>query len=192
MNIRVKIALFAVAAVAQVAAPVSMIVKREIVLRQGVTYKFKTQPVDPADVFRGRYVQLAIAENTAPLQKGHTFDYNQTIYAVLTVGEDGFAKFAGVTTSPPAGGDYLKTTVAYIDYETLIARLNLPFDRYYLDEELAPEAERLYRAHSQPGQHDAYIAVRVRNGFAVLEELYIADTPVLDFIAQQASEKSEP
>jgi hypothetical protein len=60
------------------------------------------------------------------------------------------------------------------------------FDRYYTDEHLAPAAERAYWQHSSGETREAYITVRVREGLAVLEELYIAGKPVREFVQQEA------
>ena len=49
---------FAALALAQLAAPLLQIAKYEAVIAYGAEYKFKTAPVDPPDVLRGRYVAL--------------------------------------------------------------------------------------------------------------------------------------
>jgi len=69
--------------------------------------------------------------------------------------------------------------------ETDKATVQLPFDRYYLDETLAPEAERLHRKYSRQRFTDTYVTVRIKNGRAVLDELYIQDTPVVQFVRQE-------
>lgn len=57
--------------------------------------------------------------------------------------------------------------------------------RAYMNERDAPEAERVYRQHSlRGGARDAYIVVRVLNGTPVLEELYVGDRPILEFLAE--------
>ena len=48
--------LFIVVAVVQIAAPASMILRRERALDRGERFLFRTAPVDPYDAFRGRYV----------------------------------------------------------------------------------------------------------------------------------------
>ena len=40
-----------------------------------------------------------------------------------------------------------------------------------------------YREFSSRQAHDAYVTVRIRDGFAVLEELYVAGQPILEFLA---------
>jgi hypothetical protein len=49
---------------------------------------------------------------------------------------------------------------------------------------------RVYRAHSRVGQRDAYIAVRVRRGFAVIEELYIEDRPIAKYVREQLADEA--
>ena len=49
--------------VAQLAIPAWMLVSRERVLAEGEPHRFECAPVDPVDVFRGRYVALGFTEN---------------------------------------------------------------------------------------------------------------------------------
>ena len=64
-----------------------------------------------------------------------------------------------------------------------VVRLMPPFDRYYMNEDAAPEAERAYLEHSNVRQRDAYITVRVWKGYAVLDGLFIADQRIEEFLA---------
>ena len=71
-------------------------------------------------------------------------------------------------------------------------RLELPFDRYYMEETLAPEAERAYwdtirrqrrrEDDAGPPPPQTFVTVRVKDGHAVLEELYIDDRPVREYL----------
>lgn len=187
MNKRVVLALFICVAAAQIAVPASMIFKRETTLREGRQYRFVTAPVDPYDPFRGRYVALGIKENTAPVPKGESFNYHEPVYAVLEENQEGFARISAVTRKRPQGNTYIRAKVTHPN--TSKVTLGLPFDRYYAEENIAPAIERAYRRHSRREKHDAYITVRVKAGFAVLEELYIDDIPILDFVRQEAEKE---
>lgn len=66
MTNRMMLGIFIVVCVAQLLAPVSMIYTHETTLASGKMFKFKTAPVDPADVFRGKYVALRFED-----QEGH-------------------------------------------------------------------------------------------------------------------------
>src|SRR5205085_8475834 len=59
-----RLIVFVLVALAQLAAPGSLIWKRENTLRKGSVWKFRTAPVDPVDAFRGRYVALQFEVET--------------------------------------------------------------------------------------------------------------------------------
>ena len=61
-----------------------------------------------------------------------------------------------------------------------VTEIQLPFDRYYLDEKLAPQAERAYRQRSSRGRQDAVLNVRVRNGYALIESLEVGGVSLHD------------
>jgi len=53
-----------------------------------------------------------------------------------------------------------------------------PLDRYYMDEHAAPAAEATYREHNRR-------EVRVKEGDAVVEELFIAGMPAREFLRRK-------
>lgn len=171
----------------QLAVPASMIVGREMTLRHGRQFRFRTAPVDPYDPFRGRFVSLDLEASRVPYSEDMELARHQKIYALLAVDEAGFAYCRDLVAERPTTGDYLVARVAW--WNKKFVDLQLPFDRYYAEEELAPEIERAYRAHSRRDKREAYITVRVRNGSGVLEELYIADLPVGEYLQRQADTK---
>ncbi len=177
--------LLGVAVTAQLSAPLAMIGQRELTLRTGAAFKFRTRPVDPYDVFQGRYVALSIS-NTVPIVSGE-YDRGARVYAVIAVGPDGFATFTGLSPRAPASGSYVRTRVqwAVTERDGMRATIRIPFDRYYLSEHDAPRAETAYREHSRRGSQDAYLVVRVRNGSAVLADLVVGGKPIREFLASQ-------
>ena len=182
------IAIFACIAVIQVLTPLSMIYKREATLNHGRKFKFDTAPVDPYDAFRGRYVALRIAAEREPLKVENGQDLlGRNVHVLLDEGENGFAKLAGIALDSPAGDNYIDCRVrrAYDDK----VYVDLPFDRYYMDEYEAPDAERAYRRNSGDTDREAYVTARVRSGFAVLEELYIQEMPVREYLQKGAEQK---
>jgi len=174
-----------VLALAQLGVPLSMIAKRETALRTGKVFRFRTRPVDPYDAFRGRYVSVRAAEESGPVMAGDSCERHQKVYAVLEEDEDGFARIGGITTSRPEGDGYITVRARGRAAAGQTIRVKMPFDRYYMNEELAPRAETAYREHSRREQHDAYIAVRVKSGFAVIEELHVGGKSIADFLADE-------
>lgn len=183
MNRMALLGIFAILAAAQIAVPASMIVRRETILQQGTLYKFRVAPVDPYDAFRGRYVALGLDEDSGPSAPGAEWVKGQTAYAQLAVDSEGFAHFALVTPMPPDTPEYLVVTVAYAGDGRVY--VHAPIDRYYMAEDLAPQAELAYREHARAGVADAYIAVRIRDGMPVIDRLYVAGVPIEDYLRSQ-------
>lgn len=190
--------LFLLLALVQLAVPAQMIHKLQDTLSQGVQYRFRTAPVDPADPFRGHYVALSFeAERMAMDTDAHPWlRHGLRVYAPIETGADGYARLIALRQSPPERGDYLRLRVAQVYSQEV--RLMLPFDRYYMDETLAPEAERAYwdsiqrqrrAGEAAPPPPQTYVTVRVRDGHAVLEELYLDDLPVRDYLRRHASSR---
>ncbi len=175
---------FVIVVCAQLAVPAYMIHEREVTLREGRAYRFECAPVDPYDAFRGRYVALAVTERQFAGWSGSPLERGRRVYALLSEDEAGFADIVSLSLQPPAQGDYIRATVQWVVSGKGAINLRLPFDRYYMDENLAPQAERAYRQGNRAGENKAYITVRVRNGAAVLEELYIEDLPIRDYLSR--------
>ncbi len=70
------------------------------------------------------------------------------------------------------------------------AHVIFPFDKFWVSEADAGAAERAYAAHSNREQADAYVTVRIRNGDAGIEELYLAGQPLREFL--RANLSSQP
>ena len=177
------IGLFSSVILAQIASPVSMIVKRESTLRHGIPFRFKTAPVDPYDAFRGRYVALRMEANQVIRPQGMALRRGQRVYAHLAVDEQGFANMAQITTRKPQGAAFLTAKVAYLEGDHV--SLDLPMDRYYMEETVAPRAEQVYRTHSGRDKQDAYVIVRIQDGFAVIEGLYVGGQRIEDVLQQK-------
>ncbi|MEW6182329.1 MAG: GDYXXLXY domain-containing protein [Bacillota bacterium] len=180
-------ALFILLAIIQVAVPVKMIFDREITLKTGQRFKFHTAPVDPYDAFRGRYVAVGIESSAVPAVGVIGLKRGQKVYAHIAVDEQGFAAFSKVTARPPEGNAYVKTRVNFVIDEPSGTKVyfKAPFDRYYMEEKDAPAAEDAYRTYGiNPERPRAYVTVRVKNGLAVLEELYIDGKPIRQFLRE--------
>src|SRR2546430_17019320 len=92
-----RILIFGVVALAQLAVPATMVWQRDQTLKQGRIWKFRTAPVDPVDVICGRYIALRFtAEEFAAPAKFEAG--NKPVYAVLKQSTDGFAEIDHLTT----------------------------------------------------------------------------------------------
>ncbi|MDR1145532.1 MAG: GDYXXLXY domain-containing protein [Verrucomicrobiales bacterium] len=182
-----RLLLFAVFAIVSVAAPVSIIWKYEAALRHGVTYKFRTKPVDPYDAFRGRYVTLDFAADS--LDTANDGYWRKGPYYVRLANDaEGFAKPVAASLTPLTGSDVIMVDSAWNHNQSL--RFTYPFNRYYLPEDLASLAEQLYQranrdAADRESTPETYVTVSVYRGVGVLKELYLHGRPVREAISAE-------
>ncbi len=184
MRKKVVVLLFAALIMVQITVPVSMIVKREVTLKNGKSFRFKTAPVDPYDAFRGRYVALRGEVNKVNKPPGMVVKPGKKVYAQLCVDTDGFAKVSQILLQKPTEGDYLIAAVSYPIGNEVV--LYFPIDRYYMEESAAPRAERVYWEHSQREKKDAYVTVKIKEGLAVIEGLYIGDKRIEEILQKHS------
>ena len=105
----------------------------------------------------------------------------------LSLGKDslGFVRYLKAGKESPDSGEYLLADVADVYGEEngcATARLNFPFDRWYMNEQLAPKAEKEVAAALTRAGTRCWLAVRIRDGKAVAEQLYINDTAIADWL----------
>ena len=145
--------LLIVTVIAQISVPVYQIADKYHVLKNGEEVKIKVAPIDPYDAFRGRYVSLWYDIDI-------DYEHRQGRYGILETDADGFATVKKVVSDKPESGLYIKSRDE--DY------FNIPLDRYYMEETLAPEAEK-----QLSGEAEAYVTVRIKEDKAVVSGLYI-------------------
>ena len=177
-NNKLLFRIFILLAIIQLAAPLYMVWHWEDILQNGKQYTWVTAPVDPYDALRGRYVDLRFKEMTGPILGNEQLNSNQTAYAMIAEDQNGYAFISGISASRPEGNTYVKIKVSYVQNEN-IAHFVLPFKRYYMQEDLAPIAEQAY---SKNVGTEAIVLVRVKGGYGALEELYIGDQTIYEYL----------
>jgi uncharacterized membrane-anchored protein len=184
MSAKVRKALFALVCLAQLAAPVSLIAKHEQTRANGSLWRFQTAPVDPDDPFRGRFVRLSFAVEREAVPFAETgFVYvahGRRMYAELAAGHDGYARLVRLHEHRPSSVEYVDVFTREMRQQEegegsapVAVFVRLPFDRYYLPEDVAPAVEREYAEASRKAQANTYVEVRVRDGHAALVGLVL-------------------
>ncbi len=175
---------FIVMVLAQWFIPGSMIYEQEITLETGTAYKFKTRPIDPSDPFRGKYIVLNYEVDEITAQD---LDWNSGEEVFISIANDslGFAKaIAAHKTSEVIKGDYVAAEVrSYYDGKL---HFDLPFDRFYMKETKAKNAEIGVReAQRDTKDQICYAEVFVHEGTAVLDNIFINDVAIKDFAKEE-------
>ncbi|MEM1216609.1 MAG: GDYXXLXY domain-containing protein [Bacteroidota bacterium] len=172
---------FVLVALVQLYVPAQMIWQQENVLTTGTEYRFRTAPIDPYDPFRGKYITLSFRQNRVAVPADESWTVGESVYATLATDSTGFAEIAQVTkTAPTDTKGYLKVRVRNIYDDKMTIRY--PFERYYMEESKAYDAEVLYRESRWDEDQVAYALVSVSQGDAVLKDVLIDDVPIRELV----------
>ena len=173
-----RLLVFVVVALAQFSVPAWAVWMRTQTLSKGKLWKFRTAPVDPVDALRGRYVALAFAAEKVP--QAERLPAASVAYAILKEGSSGFAEIDHLSTTCPAGDNVIQVEPgAWWDGTQ---HVEFPFDKFWLTEKIAPQADRAYATATRQEKDNAYVTVRVHNGDAALEDLYIDGQPLAAYL----------
>ena len=184
MNKLVITAAFVLMVLAQWFVPGNMIYVEENVLEKGTMYKFKTQPIDPTDPFRGKYIVLDYEVDSFKSDK-KICDYNDELYVSLGVDSLGYAKAVKVGREKPDSGDYVIAECSGYRNKDGLQRFNLPFNTYYMNEDKALEAELAVREVQRDSLPTVcYGVVYVFKDRAVLDDVQIDGVSIKDYVEE--------
>ncbi len=157
-----------------------MVFRYQDVLANGTRYRFRCEPVDPSDAFRGKYVQLRFSQQEVEHSDTNSdFKTGQSVYAYLRVDSAGYAHVSKISVLGNSQNDNFSTKIEYVSTYSG-TRIYFPFERYYMNEKTAPMAEKAYRHEARIDS--VYLDVRVYHGKAVTEELYMNGMPVREYL----------
>jgi len=177
-------ALFGLMVLAQIFASAQIVYKYERTIASDNVYKFKTAPVDPNDPFRGKYITLNYQINSF-MTTDESWDSYEIGYAYFSKDENGFAVLETLVKEPYADSklDYIQVEINN-HYDGYV-RFDLPFDRYYMEESKAYDAEVLSRELRRDGKEDhIYAIVHIENGTHVLTDIMVNGVSMKDAVAK--------
>ncbi len=174
--------IFIIMFIFQLAVPLSMVIKREIILQKGEIVKFQIEPVDPFDPFRGKYLNIRVIGSRVYTDIDN-YSADQKVFAILDIDSDGFASFTGVSLSPLKNDLSIECKIDSFGGDFIL--LELPFNRYYINEKYSKLGEELYLKYSRGDRDDAYITVRIKEGKAVLEDMFLNGMEINKFIEKE-------
>ena len=137
--------------------PVRTILRFSFPASKGVAVRFRVTAYDPYDPMRGRYVRLNLTEASRirlPEKKRTlNFRYGQPVFAVLDISRPAIIDLVAERKDVPRGKFFLPVQYQWFNQDwdpkkkkqlkTGIHMVKLPFERFYLNERKAPEAEKL-------------------------------------------------
>nr|WP_298924454.1 GDYXXLXY domain-containing protein [uncultured Allomuricauda sp.] len=187
---KVLFPLFILVVLAQLYVPAKMIWDKEDVLDSGKEFKFKTAPIDPSDPFRGKYIVLSYDENTIEIPDEHDWIRGEVIYVSMIEDNEGFAKIKAVSKEKlDPNEDFVKAEVGFItSFDTTKLTIDYPFDRFYMEESKAYDAELTYRESQRDTTKITYALVNLKNGDAVLKDVLIDGIPIRALVKARQEE----
>ncbi len=187
-NKKILLVVFILMALVQIYVPAKMILGKEKVLNAGKEYKFKTVPIDPTDPFRGKYITLRYEENRVEVENEKDWEQNDPLYVILTTDDEGFAKAQAVSKEEPPD-NYLKAKVERITSDgSNKLTIAYPFDRFYMEESKADDAEDIYRESQRDNRRAAYALVNIKEGEAVLKDVLIDGISIRELAKERQGE----
>ena len=189
---KIAVTVFILTCLAQLFVPAKMIFDREDILNSGTEYKFRTEPLDPNDPFRGKYITLRYTDNVFPVDSPGYWADKGEIYVQLKKDEDGFAIIENIWEEAPDKGDYVIAKVSRnIAASTLFdpthkksITIQYPFNRFYMEEYKAPDAEKTYREAARDTGQTTYALVNIKDGEAVLKDVMIDGKSIKDIVKE--------
>lgn len=182
MNKPIYISLLLLLFAAQLFIPSQMIYQQEDTLRTGTAYKFKTEPIDPTDPFRGKYITLNYDMDSYETNE-EDWPYKSPVFVYLKTDNQGFA---AVKTLSKILLDTEDDYVVAESYNIYKGKLNfsLPFDRFYMNENKALDAQISVRKAQMDTSRTCYALVYIKDGTAVLEDVLINDVSIQKFVEE--------
>lgn len=165
MKKKILIIILAAVTLIQLLVPIAVIRQKYDILENGTEYKFRVSAYAV-----GKKVKFdVIGIDGSQYKKGEK-------YGIISVGEDGFARILKMTTVRPVSGYVISKSSRNFEFPVNSLKLN---SRAY---------ESLFHKIYDYGS-EIYITVRIKDGRAVLENFFVADKTLEEYLKQE-SEKS--
>lgn len=174
--------IFGLAALAQWAVPLAQIRAHEQTLAQGTLIKIKCAAPDPYDPLRGRFLAVKPEQTKALVPEGVKIQNGAQVFITLTPGDDGLSTITALSTTPPSTGTWMRVRARWVYDKD--ATIQWPFDRFYINEKLAPEADKWF-AENIRGTQGIIAEVRVFDGRAVLADLSLDGKPFREILKER-------
>lgn len=188
---KILIPAFAIMAAVQWYVPLNMIRGMERVRSEGQEIRLKIRPFDPADPFRGNYMQLQFEHLYVEQVYDTSWQAGERVYVSLYEEADGLARPVWVSREMPEPGTlFLEARVDYVVPDEQRLYFSWPFNRYYVNEEAAPRMEELLQQFTAGDSLRVWALLRASGGQAVLEDLVVEGRSLRELAEESQPENS--
>jgi uncharacterized membrane-anchored protein len=108
---------------------------------------------------------------------------------LLSNDNNGYATARSVSKTKPAGTqDFVKANISYVSNDTVNNLfISYPFDRFYMEESKAYDAEVAYRESAVDTSQVTYSLVNIKDGEAVLKDVLIGGVSIKEVVRDRAN-----
>ena len=156
--------------------------QHEQTLDKGTLFKLKCSAPDPYDPLRGRFLAVRPEQREVTVPAGLKLQKGMQVYATLTTATDGLASITSLSLTPPTSGAFIRLKSGYVNSEK--TQIQWPFDRFYINEKLAPEADKWFTENIRNAK-GIIAEVRVLKGRAVLADLSFDGRPFREILKER-------
>jgi len=160
-----------------------MVRQNEGIIRTGEVIKLRTAPLDPNDPFRGKYITLDFPDISIKAADASAWKYDEIGYVIFVEDTAGFHIPDHISKVVPTESDlYLAVRIKSIinSPNEQLLYFEYPFDRFYLEETKAPQAEQKYREALSDASIRTYAKIFVQDGKGVIDNVYIGELMIGD------------
>jgi len=187
MKPAVALVVFALAAAAQWLVPLAGVWRHERVVTRGSAVRIPCAAPDPYDPLRGRYLAVRPEQEFVPQPAGMPEQGSVPVWAELVTGADGLARIESLSLAPLAGPHVIRLTASrrLLGREAGDVRLEWPFERFYVNERLAPDADELVAERFRAGARPV-AEIRLLDGRAVLVDVLVDGASVREVVRRRS------
>ncbi len=182
-----SLAVFILAVAAQWFVPLFGVWQQEQVIAKGVVVKIRCGAPDPYDPLRGRFLSVRPEQRSVPAPPALSSARMVPVWATLVAGADGISQIDVLSLEPIAGPNVIRLRAYRTRWgdQTELAAVEWPFDRFYLNERLAPDADRLLATRLR-SEKPPIAEIRLLDGRAVLTDVLLDGVSIREIVKQQA------
>jgi uncharacterized membrane-anchored protein len=170
--------LFGIFALVIFIVPAFIIFGSEDVLKNGHLHKLQLRGYDPFDPFRGKYLRLSYDDM---ISCDESLKEGDMAYVTLEKDSLGFSFFSYASSTKPDHDDYIEAELLYVGGGMASIKID-NLTKYFINEDKAYEAELVLTEFRQERPSEIYVAVRVLDGEARLEDIFVEETPLLEYL----------
>ncbi|MBK7523454.1 MAG: GDYXXLXY domain-containing protein [Saprospiraceae bacterium] len=168
-----------------------MVFQHEDVLKTGTAFSFKTAPIDPNDPFRGKYVYLNYDFTELVADSIQLWHQGDKVFVTIKKNNEGFAIPDKIHKEAPVSEtNYVQATINYVSNDgSKKMGILYPFDRFYVEEFVAPMAEKVYVESQIDSTNTSFALVKIKKGQAVIEDVFINDTSIIQIVKERMNKE---